>query len=795
MDSSKDIFQSRLFRYNRVFLSIVGQWPFQPKIQRRIFFFTLSFVALTQAIAQVIALVILRGDINATFECLSPLLINATCIVKIINLLLNKEKIKMLFIHMQRDWESWAIENEFEILHKFAENGRSITIGYAIGLYGFGCFFSIMALIPKIVGKNIISKYSTRPLGFPYHVEYFIDLNDYYYPVLIHIYVAIVIRLTVVIASDTCVTILVQHCCALFLIVRYRLEHMLETIKQDKKLATLQGNLQDKIYMNFVYCIQKHEDALQFAGLLETINANTFFVEIGLIIMNMSISTLQAANKDLTPQLIIRYGSYLIAQGLHLFILCWLGQQIIDHSSRVYTSIYQSEWYISSPKCRKLLSVMMLRSTSPCMMTIGKIMILSIATFSAVRLINLIIVVNRVLKMDSPNDIFQSRLYRFNRVLLSLLGQWPFQQKRHRRIIFVTISFLGITQAITQVLALITLHGDLNGTLECIPPLIVDSACIVKMINLLWNMEKIKILLIHMQRDWQSWIITSEFEILHKFAETGRSITIGYASGIYAFGSLFSIMAAIPKIIGKNVTSKYSTRPVGFPYHVEYFVDLNKYYYPILIHNYLATAIRLTVIISSDTCVVILVQHCCALFSVVRYRLEHIRKSIEQDKKLAMLEEDDKIYKNFAYCIRKHQDALQFANILETVYSKAFFIEVGLIIGAMSLSALQATTESFTPQLAIRHGGYISAQLLHLYIACWLGQQIIDHSSRVYTSIYRGEWYESSPKSRKLLNMIMLRSMSPCTLTVGKLMVLSLPSFSAVVRASASYFTVFRSVQ
>ncbi|CAL1677727.1 unnamed protein product [Lasius platythorax] len=397
--------------------------------------------------------------------------------------------------------------------------------------------------------------------------------------------------------------------------------------------------------------------------------------------------------------------------------------------------------------------------------------------------------------MDTPSDIFQSRQYKYNRILLSLLGQWPFQKGRDRWTAFVAVMFIGITQFISQALALVTLRGDLDATLECVAPLLVNCLCVVKLTNLICNQKKIKILLMHIQRDWQSWIIDSEFEILYKFAESGRSITIRYASGMYAFGSLFPLLAIIPKIIGRNLISNYSTRPVGFPYHVEYFVDLNKYYYPVLIHNYLTTAIRLTIIVASDTCVIILVQHCCALFSVIRYRLEHIRKSVEQDKELAFLEEDEKIYKNFVYCIRKHEDAIQFANCLETIYKNALFVEVGLIVSMMSLSALQATTDTLTPQLAIRHGGYIIAQLIHLFIVCWLGQQIIDHSDRVYTSIYQSEWYESSSKSRKLLNMIMLRSISPCTLTVGKIMVLSLPSFSAVVRASASYFTVLRSVR
>lgn len=51
--------------------------------------------------------------------------------------------------------------------------------------------------------------------------------------------------------------------------------------------------------------------------------------------------------------------------------------------------------------------------------------------------------------------------------------------------------FILIQITIFKVLALITLRGDLDATLECIPPLIVDCVCIVKMVNLLCNIEKV----------------------------------------------------------------------------------------------------------------------------------------------------------------------------------------------------------------------------------------------------------------------------------------------------------------
>lgn len=87
----------------------------------------------------------------------------------------------------------------------------------------------------------------------------------------------------------------------------------------------------------------------------------------------------------------------------------------------------------------------------------------------------------------------------------------------------------------------------------------------------------------------------------------------------------------------------------------------------------------------------------------------------------------------------------------------------------------------------------------------------------MFDTSYNSEWYEASSKSTKLLNMIMLRSTTPCTLTIGKIVILSIPTFSAVrivimffyviivlltrkyfffqvMRVSASYFTVMQSI-
>ncbi|KAF3054490.1 Odorant receptor 388, partial [Nylanderia fulva] len=59
----------------------------------------------------------------------------------------------------------------------------------------------------------------------------------------------------------------------------------------------------------------------------------------------------------------------------------------------------------------------------------------------------------------------------------------------------------------------------------------------------------------------------------------------------------------------------------------------------------------------------------------------------------------------------------------------------------------------------------------------------------------KGRWYYTSRRCRKILLLILNRTMTPCKITAGNLMTLSIENYGAVLKTSMSYFTMLRSFQ
>nr|XP_050850101.1 odorant receptor 83a-like [Vespula vulgaris] len=156
---------------------------------------------------------------------------------------------------------------------------------------------------------------------------------------------------------------------------------------------------------------------------------------------------------------------------------------------------------------------------------------------------------------------------------------------------------------------------------------------------------------------------------------------------------------------------------------------------------------------------------------------------------------DDKAYWRIISCIRQHKEIIDFVDRIESIYSTYFFLQLGYNMINMSITGTQIVLYADEMFEFIRLMLLALAQLLHLFFECWQAQQLIDHSALIHESICKAAWYRTSVKSKKLIGIMLIKTLETSKLTAGKLLVLCFECFAAVVNKSVSYFTILRTMQ
>ncbi|XP_058795384.1 odorant receptor coreceptor-like [Phymastichus coffea] len=80
---------------------------------------------------------------------------------------------------------------------------------------------------------------------------------------------------------------------------------------------------------------------------------------------------------------------------------------------------------------------------------------------------------------------------------------------------------------------------------------------------------------------------------------------------------------------------------------------------------------------------------------------------------------------------------------------------------------------------------------LHFYVMFSQGQKIIDCTSEIFDACYNSRWYCMSRKMRTIRLIMMIRSLKPCGITGAKCFTLCLETYSRMLKAGVSYYTVF----
>ncbi|XP_063972756.1 odorant receptor 13a-like isoform X5 [Diachasmimorpha longicaudata] len=380
-------------------------------------------------------------------------------------------------------------------------------------------------------------------------------------------------------------------------------------------------------------------------------------------------------------------------------------------------------------------------------------------------------------------DFWDQGYFRVAKISTCLFGQWPYQSSKEIIFSRLIILSLVIIHLIPRIRALVLYGDDPDVVLSASCPLIIDVVFVIKTLNNSYNFRRMKNLLNRIYENWRLFS-TNELQILHQYSTAGQKLTTVYlvvlgSAGLFITQPLQLQLVHI--IIKTNETMRL------FPVPVDYgSINVDKYYWSLTLLTEFTTVLIALGIVSCDALLLMYSYHTFGLFAILGYTIEQLLTDDGNG-----LSDEMHVKK----CIKLHCRIIEFAKELEDLYRWTFFAVVGFNMILISIMAVEVVVNVGSVAKMIQYGSLTVSPFGHLYLECLIGQRLIDDSLGIQSYISNAQWYATSIKAQKMIGMFLMRSQFPCQLTAGKLLVMNFETFNAIVRTSASYFTVLLATQ
>nr|AXM05207.1 odorant receptor [Campoletis chlorideae] len=379
---------------------------------------------------------------------------------------------------------------------------------------------------------------------------------------------------------------------------------------------------------------------------------------------------------------------------------------------------------------------------------------------------------------------------------LKLIGTWPEQTFLTRCLIQIVVSANVISIMIPEIVYVKTTWFDVEVFLEWVPTFTILFISFIQLVNLSFHSKNFRSILDHICSDWERFSDSPNIEILHKYGARGCWITKTYLGWMYAACLCYVVMPLTMPVILESFQPTDSkdpnrTKELIYLYNANYGVNSDDYYYIIFGHMFFESWVTIISVLSNDVMYFTCVEHACALFEIVGENLKRIRgnETPADDSK------EDINYKIICHCIDLHKEAIIFTSLIDSSYSACLLVVIGGSLILLSVTGLQVLMYRDELGQLIRFGSYSIAQIFHLYLNSIPGQKIMDHSLSIFDYAYSVDWHNLTPKAQKLIILMMIRSLRPCQITAGKMYIVTMENYSAVMQTSMSFFTVLSSMQ
>ncbi|XP_033225850.1 odorant receptor 13a-like [Belonocnema kinseyi] len=347
---------------------------------------------------------------------------------------------------------------------------------------------------------------------------------------------------------------------------------------------------------------------------------------------------------------------------------------------------------------------------------------------------------------------FEDYVY-LNKICLSSVGLWPLADGVSKwRLylnnfhIFITYALFLLVMLIPEALDLYMVWGNIDAIVENVCVNIYLASAAIKFYQMIVKKKTFKDLLNIMKRDWDSTV--------HKgVSKDRRNILLRYASFSQNLTKIFALLAYVictqlfllPLIFGMN---NNPIRKRWYPSSAWYYFDQSSdsaYACFYCLQLFIGVGLGISVNIGLDSFCCVAISHICAQLIIFQKELLELGKHSKVSQGI------------IKQIIQKHNHQFRVTQLLNEIFNN------------ISLCQL----------------------LLSCVAICTAGFQLII-SLEVGNAAYQSLWTNLPTSSCKEIKLLILRSQRPMFITAGKMYILSLSRFIAILKTSMQCLSYLR---
>ncbi|XP_026828780.1 uncharacterized protein LOC105285101 isoform X3 [Ooceraea biroi] len=372
--------EEHYFKVNRVFLKMLGLWPYQqPYIAQlqKVLFFSVLF---TFILVQSLAFFTTQFSTEILLKILTFLFPTLFVTTKYCIFVIRADSVKLLLEQIRDDLNLLKNDLEIDIIKRYADNMRFITMVSIVTCYaGTICYIMSQYFLPLVL-DIILPLNASRSLELIPITEYFVNRQKYFWALLFHEVLTVYVGVTTFCSTGGTTMMYFLHPCALFKVASYRIENAV-----DKNILAFPDPT--RIYLlqqRVVRAVLIHRRAIEYIELW----SSNFMVPFTILIL-IGVSSLSFNLFHLLQLVIVlddpseMYFAFLLIT-LHvgyMFALNYGGQEIQNHGVQLFEAIYNGLWYAAPLHTQKLLLFLMQKAAVKVTLVCGSIFVASLEGF------------------------------------------------------------------------------------------------------------------------------------------------------------------------------------------------------------------------------------------------------------------------------------------------------------------------------------------------------------------------------------------------------------------------------